>query len=148
MQNLFDPKSFQTSMQGLFNGMGTVSQGWEPWLKAAARCQLELMGLASRRLQAYMELPARVGACHTPQELAGEQLKFWQAAVTEYAECYGRLVEDYRGLVPPPWSFFQIPVGTKGKDADEKRERDYIAIRESDDAEEETAPSKGSRRAA
>ena len=148
MQNWFDPKSVEASTQGLIDGIDKVSQGWEPWLKAAARCQLEAIGLASRRAQAYMELPARIGACRTPQDLAGEQVRFWQAAVAQYVESCGRIMDGYRALTPVPWTFAQIAAGAEGKDAVEKRERDYISVREPEETREETVPGKGSRRAA
>ena len=148
MQNWFDPKSLEASTQGLIDGIDKASRGWEPWLKAAAHCQLEAIGLASRRAQAYMELPARIGACRTPQDLAGEQLKFWQAAVAQYTESCGRIMDDYRALTPVQLNLFQIAAGAGGKDAGEKPERDYISVREREEPREETDSGKGSRRAA
>jgi hypothetical protein len=148
MQNWLDPKSLQASTQGFIDGIDKVSEGWEPWMKATARCQLEAISLASRRAQAYMELPARLGACRTPQDLAGEQFRFWQAAVAQYVESCGRIMESCRALTPMPWNFMQVAAGASGKGAGEKRERDYIAVREPDEAPEEAVADRGSRRAA
>jgi hypothetical protein len=151
MQNWLDPKSLQASTQGFIDGIDKVSEGWEPLLKATARCQLEAISLASRRAQSYMELPARIGACRTPQDLAGEQLRFWQAAVAQYVESCGRMMESCRALTPMPWmpwNFLQIAAGANGKSASEKRERDYISVREPDEVREEAVADKGSRRAA
>jgi hypothetical protein len=57
-------------------------------------------------------------------------------------------MEAYRGLTPMPWGFLRTPASAEGRDAAEKRERDYISLREPEGAEEETVPAKGSRRAA
>jgi hypothetical protein len=148
MQNWLDPKSLQASTQGFIDGIDKVSEGWEPWLKATARCQLEAISLASRRAQSYMELPARIGACRTPQDLAGEQLRFWQAALAHYVESGSLMMECCRALTPMPWNFLQITAGANGKGAGEKRERDYISVREPEEIREEAVADKGSRRAA
>ncbi len=145
MQSWYDTKSFQTSSQGLFDGIDKAAQGWEIWFKAIARCQLETMSLVSRRVQAYVELSARMGACRAPHEFVGEQLNFWQTAAKQYAETCGRIADDFRPLTPMPWNFWNAlkPAGAEGKEAVEKQERDYMAVREPDEA-----PRESSRRAA
>ncbi|HXF55377.1 MAG TPA: hypothetical protein VNK52_14785 [Hyphomicrobiaceae bacterium] len=144
MQNWLDPKSLQASTQGLFNGIDKVSESFEPWFKAVARCQLEAIGLASRRAQAYMELPAKLGACRTPQDLAREQIGFWQTAFAQYAESCGRMFDTCRALTPP-WSLFSA--GGERKEPG-KRERDYMSVRDSEEEQEQAAAGKSSRRAA
>jgi|GEM_PF-606633 len=146
MQNWLDPKSLQASTQGLFNGIDKVSESFEPWFKAVARCQLEAIGLASRRAQAYMELPAKLGACRTPQDLAREQIGFWQTAFAQYAESCGRMFDNCRALTPP-WSLLSLMAEGERKEKSGKRERDYMPVRESAE-EEQAAAGKSSRRAA
>jgi hypothetical protein len=145
MQNWYDTKSFQTSAQGLIDGVDRATLGWELWFKAVSRCQLEMMSLASRRAQAYMELPACIGACRAPHDLIGEQANFWRTAATQYAETWGRVADDFRLLTPAPWSFWNSlkPAGAQDKETAEKQERDYMPVREAEDARRQ-----GSRRAA
>lgn len=72
----------------------------EPGLKVAACHTAELTSLASRRMQAYAEMPARMAACRTPQELFAEQSRFAQAAMQDYVECSRRIVSAYQTILP------------------------------------------------
>lgn len=72
-------------MTTAWKGFGVSAQAVEPVLKNAARCNLELMSLAGRRTRAYAELPSVLSRCRTPQDLAGEQMRFWQSAAQDYA---------------------------------------------------------------
>jgi hypothetical protein len=73
-------------------------KGYEPALRNAGRFNLEVMGLMTRRAQAWLELPSRVGQCKTPQDLVGEQLRFWQAAAQDYTEGSRRLAATFSAL--------------------------------------------------
>lgn len=72
----------------------------EPAARAMARSSGELMCLASRRAQAYLELPARFGACRTPQEVLAEQARFAQTAWMHYSECCARVASAYQAVAP------------------------------------------------
>lgn len=89
----FDPKAaaFGNVSQAYFAGLDMMMQAYEPALRGAGRCNLELFGLMSRRAQAWLEIPARLGACRTPQDLVKEQMRFWQTAAHDYAEGAQRL---------------------------------------------------------
>ena len=59
----------------------------EPWLRMWTRGNADMMTLASQRARAYMELPGRLGACHSPADVVREQMHFWQTAAEQYQRC-------------------------------------------------------------
>lgn len=65
----------------------------ERYWKSLAQCQLELWGLTSRRLQAYMSLPRTLAGCKTPFDLVQAQAEFWQTAFLQGAEAMRRMAE-------------------------------------------------------
>lgn len=73
---------------------------YEPAINALARSNAELLSLASRRAQAYMELPARIGTCRSPQDLVAEQTRFAQTAWTQYADCCTHMMAACQALSP------------------------------------------------
>ena len=73
------------------NGLDQLAKGYEPAVRNAGRWNLELMGFFTRRSQAWLEIPARASQCKSPQDLAREQLHFWQTATRDYAEGVRRL---------------------------------------------------------
>lgn len=106
----------------------------EPAVKAMAQSSAELMGLASRRAQAYIELPARFGACRSPQDLLAEQTRFAQTAWTHYVECCTSMMSAYQALAPQSagmaqvWqSALRLPGAAAGEAG---RDRDYLAERD------------------
>jgi hypothetical protein len=101
------PSEFSTS---------SLSQRMSAPLKASARCQLELLGLANRRTQAYMQAPTRFAQCRTPQDVLNEQMAFWRTAGEQYAET-SRKVFDAWAFADPLHYANGRPGGT---------ERDYI----------------------
>jgi hypothetical protein len=82
-----------------WRGLESLSQGVEPMLKNTARCNLELVSLASRRAQAYFNLPAAMGRCRSPQDLLGEQVRFWQTAAEQYADTARNVVAIWSSLM-------------------------------------------------
>lgn len=137
-----DPKAgpFVNLSQTYCNGLDVVAKGYEPMLKGVGRWNLEVMGFMTRRARAWLEFPARVSQCKTPQDLAREQLQFWQTAVHDYSEGVQRLTVTIGALVPPglngTWS---------GKEAAPLR--DYITFAEPKAAATDQEP-KRERRAA
>lgn len=119
-------------VQNLFNsawGLAAAGQNVEPWLRAAARGNLEAFTLMNRRAQAYVELPMRLCQCRSPQDLAAEQMRFWQTMAQQYAESSQRLFVAWLELA-------QQNVGGG------ERERDYITFPEPEEGEAE--PRRGS----
>ena len=108
---------------------------------------LEVMSLATRRTQAFIEIPSRLGACRSPEDFFGEQLRFWQTAVAEYTDSYSRIFDAYRTRVPVTWGNGKALAGPEAKDAGDQKQ-DFMISREPEDAEGgETTKSKGARAA-
>ena len=63
-----------------------------PMVTSAARANMELASLASRRTQAYFDLPNTVAQCRGPQDLFAVQARFWQTALEDYSTCSRRIV--------------------------------------------------------
>ena len=134
--SMFGP--FAKAFDSYFNGLQSFSQGFGAQgvdaqaigaqltgpAKAVTRCQLEAMGLANRRAQAYLDIPARIARCKTPQDLINEQMSFWRTAAEQYAESSQRIAEA--------WGQMFFPSGTAFPGA--RRERDYIAFPAAKDA--------------
>jgi hypothetical protein len=95
------------------------SQNASAPLKAAARCQLEVVGLANRRTQALLQLPTRIASCRTPQDLANEQMAFWRTAAEQYAETSRKIFDTWTHASADSWS--------ASKDRSQT-ERDYITF--------------------
>ena len=98
-----------------------VLQAFDPFYKGAIRCQLEAMTFWSRRAQAYMEIPARLSQCRTPQDVFNEQMRFWQTAFQQYNESAGRMANAYRQMATPPNFASTQPA---------QRKRDYMSFPE------------------
>lgn len=98
-----DPNAgpFCNLSQAYFSGLDMAAKGFEPTLRSAGRWNLELMSLATRRAQAWMEIPTRLSQCKTPQDLAKEQMRFWQVATHDYAEGVRRLTVAFGALAVP-----------------------------------------------
>jgi len=74
-----------------FGGLEAFGQAYDPFLKGVARTQLEMLGFFNRRAQAYMQVPARLAYCRTPQDLLYAQMQFWRSAYEDYTESAGRM---------------------------------------------------------
>lgn len=126
MQGRFEPNGlgpFQNLFQPAFSGMDSVALAFEPAMRGMMRCQLEAMGLMSRRAQAYMELPSKVSQCRTPQDLVAEQNRFWQTAFQQYSDSSRRMMAAWSQMFAVPTPF--APAEPKGA-----RARDVIAVPE------------------
>jgi Phasin protein len=87
-----------SAFQMYFGGLEAFGQTFDPFLKGLARTQLELLGFANRRAQAYMQIPARAAQCRTPQDLIAAQTQFWRAAYEDYTESVGRVTHALAAL--------------------------------------------------
>jgi Phasin protein len=91
-------------MQAYFDGLENMGQTLGP-MKQVMRSNLEILGLVSRRTQAYMQLSSRIAKCRTPQDLMQEQSDFWRTAFEQYAETSRRVMDAWgqsmAASVPP-----------------------------------------------
>jgi hypothetical protein len=77
--------------QAYFAGIDRMAKTYEPTLNGLTRYNLELAGLAARRARAWIEIPATLGRCKSPQDVLGEQARFWQTAMAQYTQSWQRL---------------------------------------------------------
>ena len=127
--------------QAFFGGFDVLAKGYEPTLKSAGRLNLELINLMSRRAHAWMEIPAVLGRCMTPQDLISEQLKFWQNAASHYSEGSQRLVSALGSCAVMP--------GLNGAwSAKAPAQRDYITFPEPKENSHAASEKRSDRRAA
>jgi len=129
----------QALFQSYFGGLEAFGQAYNPFLKGAARVQLELMGLMSRRAQAYMEMPSRLTHCRTPEDLVNEQMRFWKMAGEEYSAYFSSVMQAM-GTLPQP--AFGVPVD------DVENPRDYITFPEPPETQDPPVRGRERRRAA
>ncbi len=136
----FDPNAFGpfgALFQNYFSALETFSQGRSPMgggalpgidpqtmaaqvtapLKVAARCQLEVMGLANRRVQALLQIPSHLSECRTPQDFLNEQMAFWRTAMEQYAESSHKIADAWAHLIPGAFAAGMV-----------RTERDYISF--------------------
>lgn len=77
-----------------------LAKSAEPLVRGAGHVNLETLGLFTRRARAWMDFPARLSNCKTPQDLLREQLQFWQTAAADYGESARRLAMAFGSLAP------------------------------------------------
>ena len=130
-----DPKAgpLGNLSQTYFGNLDMMVKGYEPALKGVGRLNLELVGLMARRAQAWLEVPTRLSQCKTPADVFGEQVRFWQAAASDYAEGSHRLAAAWSACAMMPKTNGALP-------------RDYITFPEPQ--EPAAAPKRGERKAA
>lgn len=130
-----DPKAgpLGNLSQPYFVNLDMMVKGCEPAVKGAGRWNLELVGLTAKRAQAWLEIPARLARCKTPADLFGEQVRFWQAAASDYAEGCHRLLAVWGAHTALP-------------KANGAQPRDYITFAEPQEAP--AASKRGERKAA
>ncbi|MGE3066788.1 MAG: hypothetical protein AB7K67_14460 [Hyphomicrobiaceae bacterium] len=128
--------------QTYFRGFEAAMHAYEPLWRDWARWNVELVGLASRRGQAWLERPTRLLRCQSPQEAVAEQMHFVQTASRHYTETAHRLMAI--------WSHSDFVRGFNGalNSASQPADRDYISFREPDDAPDATSAARGKERRA
>lgn len=70
---------------------GDMTRRLEPVVQAATRAQLESLSLVAQQVRTAYDLPSRLAACRTPQEVASTQVQFWRAVATQQAEGVQRI---------------------------------------------------------
>jgi len=127
--------------QAYFAGMDRIVKTCEPAMNGLSRYNLELAGLAARRARAWCEIPATLGRCKTPQDILGEQARFWQTAMAHYTQSWQRMsaVLGSLAIVPgingalagnmaaPARDFITFPEPTGSTDQDEQPRSDRRA---------------------
>jgi hypothetical protein len=93
---------FGNLSQAYFSNLDAVVKSLEPALKGAGRLNLEVIGLMTRRSQAWLEIPSRLGRCKTPIDLFNEHVRFWQTAVADYSEGSRRLASAWGACTALP----------------------------------------------
>ncbi len=119
--------SMQTPFHMYFSGLDSMAKGLGP-MKGIARAQLEMMGLMSRRAQAYMEFPTRLSGCRSPQDVLQEQMRFWQTAVQQYQESSQKIMMAWSESMTLAASPASLASSFASPPA--RCERDYIAFPE------------------
>lgn len=139
-----DPKTgpLVNLAQAYFSNLDTLMKTSEPALKGAGRWNLEVASFMARRAQAWLEVPARLGRCKTPQDLFSEQLRFWQTAAAHYADGSHRLTAALGACAMVPGLNGALAIGTAAS------ARDYITFPEPKEAAEKVEPKRSDRRAA
>jgi len=117
-----------STFQTYFGGLEAVGQAYDPFLKCAARTQIEILGFFNRRAQAYMQIPGRLAYCRTAQDVLAAQVQFWRSACEDYTESAARVTRTLAALGAPNVA----ALASGGTDA----ARDYIAFPEPNVAEE------------
>ncbi len=132
--NEFGFGAWQSAWQGYFAQPTPGAAQYEKAAKSLAHCQLELWGLASRRAQAMLDMPAELAQCRTPDALARVQAAYLKTAFEQYAETSGRMVEamsSVTGIMPQAAAVEAAPEAA-GHAVEPltapPRERDYIAL--------------------
>ncbi|HEU0160643.1 MAG TPA: hypothetical protein VFR00_15075 [Hyphomicrobiaceae bacterium] len=103
------------------SGLDALAKGYEPVVLGLGRCQAELMTLALRRTQAWLDRPVRLSGCRTPQDAISEHLSFWQTAGAQYAESSQRVLAAVL-------STSGAPLAAAGSTGADREARDYIAV--------------------
>jgi hypothetical protein len=103
------------------NGLDAMARSYEPVVLGLGRCQLELMTLALRRTQAWLERPTRLTRCRTPQDAVAEHVGFFQTAGAQYTESAQRIFAALLSTTAGP-----LAAGRRSGAAGETR--DYIAV--------------------
>jgi Phasin protein len=125
----FAPFSFSwdTAAKAASSQMTVAAQAFAPWMKAAARTNLELMALTSRRARATMDLASRAGTCRTPQDVMQEQTQFWQTAAQDWMESSGRITAAWLAAAPTSFAGAWRGPAAPGNGVDQS-ERDLVSF--------------------
>ncbi len=133
----------QVMVQSVTGGLDQAFKAWEPAAKGMVRANLEWVALANRRGQAYLEVPTRLAQCRTPQDLLGEQARFWQTAAAQYQDSARQMMSI--------WSMAMPAFNMMGWERAAETVRDYITFPEPHEPEAPKYPAgerQTSRRAA
>lgn len=72
------------------------------YARALAQTNVEMVGLIGRRSRAYMDLPANLARCRTPQQVLDEQARFFQEMLHDYQVTNDRVMNCWAEVASPP----------------------------------------------
>ncbi len=100
---------FEAWTQMWFGAFGSAQKNVEPASKGLATAQSELMGLASRRTQAWLDLPKQFANCKAPQDFAQANIQFWQSAASDWTAASQRMMSVWGAAMPVSGNGFATP---------------------------------------
>ena len=131
---------FENYFHAYSSSLDTAAQTFEPVFKGMARCQLEVLGLMSRRAQAYLDLASSMTRCRGPQDFASASLQFWQTAFQHYTDSSRQITAACAQMATAPMGLAACG-GAHGR-------RDYITFATDEDAPDARPRGVGERQAA
>ena len=90
-------EQFDAMLRQLWSGNGEPSR----YARALAQANVEMIGLIGRRSRAYLDLPAHLARCRTPQQLMDEQAKFFQDMLHDYQVTNDRMMNYWMEAAAP-----------------------------------------------
>jgi len=75
--------------------------GSSRYMRALAQANVEMVGLLGRRSRAYLDLPAHLAQCRTPQQMWDEQAKFLQDMMQDYQVTNDRMMNCWMEAAAP-----------------------------------------------
>ena len=109
------------AIAGFWQAFGSAARILEPAARNVMQAQYEMLSLAGVRSRAWWELPAMVGSCRSPQDLATAQLQFWEKARQDYLKAAERVGETWRQ---------SMAIASSEIEASAAEARDYITFPE------------------
>ena len=100
----FNPQKMQAVVPALMSsceaGRSAVAKEVEPVAKAAMLANCEAASLVSKRARAYLDLPATIASCRTPQDLFEKQQQFWQQWAQDYSKAANAMASMWSLTLP------------------------------------------------
>ena len=100
---------FEAWSQMWFGAFGNAQKSIEPATKGLTTAQSEMMSFASRRTQAWMDLPKQLANCKAPQDFAQAQTQFWQSAASDWTQASQRMMAVWGSALPTSGNGFAAP---------------------------------------
>ncbi len=109
-------------------GMATMLQSFDPWLRAMSQTNIEFLRLLTRRSQAAVEMATKAAQCREPQDLMGLQTHFWQTAVQQHTDAARQIVSSWGSVMPMAGALANsIAQPTAAVKAKAETARDFLA---------------------
>lgn len=86
-------EQFETMLRQFWN-LGTDSEP-SRYVRAMTQANVEMVGLMGRRSRAYLDFPAHLARCRTPQQVLDEQAKFVQEMLHDYQATNDRVMNAW-----------------------------------------------------
>jgi Phasin protein len=96
---------FEAWSQMWFGAFGNAQKSIEPVTKNLATAQSEVTSFASRRTQAWLDLPKQFANCKAPQDFAQANMQFLQSAASDWTASSQRMMALWGASMPTSSSF-------------------------------------------